>query len=82
MKQPYVDSVGDLQVKCAYSAAFRHEELEISVQLKPGFGIGNQNQGPVSVSVYEPKLFFFRNANKNLRFLPLNVVFWLITVSA
>ena len=42
----YLDSVGlgDLQVKCAYSAAFRHEELEISVQMKPGFGIGNQTK--------------------------------------
>ena len=31
-----------------------------SVQPKPGFGIRNQNQGPISVS--EPK-FFFRNRN-------------------
>ena len=66
MKQPYIDSVGDLQVKCAYSGAFRHvEELEISVQLKPGFGIWNQNQGPVSVSVYEPKLFFAKCKQKS-----------------
>ena len=27
---------------------------------KPGFGIGNQNQGPILVSVSEPN-FFFRN---------------------
>ena len=25
--------------------------------LKPGLGIGNQNPGPISVSVSEPKLF-------------------------
>jgi hypothetical protein len=29
-----------------------------SVQPKPGFGSGNQNQGPILVSVSEPKLFF------------------------
>ena len=29
-----------------------------SVQLKPGFGIGNRNQGPILVSISEPKLFF------------------------
>ena len=29
-----------------------------SVRPKPGFGIGNRNQGPVSVSVSEPKFFF------------------------
>ena len=36
------------------------------MQLKPGFGIGKQNQGPVSVSVYEPKLFL-RNYFKTIR---------------
>ena len=29
-----------------------------SVQPKLGFGIGNPNQDPISVSVSEPKLFF------------------------
>ena len=29
-----------------------------SVRPKPGFGIGNRNQSPISVSVLEPKLFF------------------------
>ena len=29
-----------------------------SVRPKFGFGIGNQNQGPIWVSVSEPKLFF------------------------
>ena len=29
-----------------------------SVQPKPGFGIGNRNQSPISVSVTEPKMFF------------------------
>ena len=33
-----------------------------SVQQKPGFGIGNQNQGPMSVSVMM-KNFPFRNQN-------------------
>ena len=31
-----------------------------SVRPNPGFRIGNRNQGPISVSVSEPK-FFFRN---------------------
>ena len=30
----------------------------ISVRPKFGFGIGNRNQGPISVSVSEPKFFF------------------------
>ena len=35
-----------------------------SVQQKPGFSIGNQNQGPMLVSVMEKKLSFpFRNQN-------------------
>ena len=33
--------------------------IRSSVQPKPGFGIRNRNQGPISVSVSEPKLFFF-----------------------
>ena len=47
-----------------------------SVRLKPGFGIGNRNQGPISVSVSElkffvpkPKLFFSKNFNFFLIFL-------------
>ena len=31
--------------------------VQTSVRPKPGFGIGNRNQGPISV--LEPKLFFF-----------------------
>ena len=34
----------------------------ISVRPKFGFGIGNRNQGPISILVSEPKLFF-RNRN-------------------
>ena len=29
----------------------------VSVRPKPGFGIGNQNEGPLSVSVSEPIFF-------------------------
>ena len=32
--------------------------IEASVRPKPGFSIGNQNQGPIFVSASEPKLFF------------------------
>ena len=43
-----------------------------SVRPKPGFGIRNRNQGPLSVSVSEPKLFFrnhfFFNFSKQLSF--------------
>ena len=34
--------------------------FNISVQPKPGFGIGNRNQGPILVLV---PIFFFRNRN-------------------
>ena len=32
--------------------------IDNSARPKPGFGIGNRNQGPITVSVSEPKLFF------------------------
>ena len=37
-----------------------HSPVQSSVRPKFGFGIGNRNQGPISVSVSEP-IFFFRN---------------------
>ena len=33
---------------------------QASVQPKPGLGIGNWNQGPISVLVSEPKLSFLK----------------------
>ena len=46
-------------------------DAQLSVQPKPGFGIGNQNQGPISVSVSEPKLFF-----QKPKFLIFKIFFW------
>ena len=45
-----------LELKLVLSKSAKKDQT--SVRPKPGFGIGNRNQGPISVSVSEPKLFF------------------------
>ena len=50
-----------------------------SVRPNFGFGIGNQNQGPISVSVSEPKFFFPKpKLLKNFSFFPTS---WTYRVS-
>ena len=51
-----------------------------SMRQKPGLGIGNRDQGPILVSVFEPKLFcrnrnfyFQKISNFLMFFLPLIV---------
>ena len=41
--------------------------VSISIRPKLGFGIGNRNQGPISVS--EPKLFLFQKLLKKYCFM-------------
>ena len=42
----------------------------ISVQPKHDFGIGNQNQGPILITVLEPNLFFTKFFLQNFFYIP------------
>ena len=46
-----------------------------SVQLKPGFVNGNRNEGPILVSVSEPKLSFLRRNFFILNFFQIFLCF-------
>ena len=51
-------------------------DLTLVYDRKQGLGIGNQTQSPISLSVSEPKLFFFKKIKKKINFLSCFPTYW------
>ena len=65
LKNPFWKKIGKNKKK--YHKKYFSLAIIISLPQIPGFGIGNQNQGPILLSVLDR--FFFRNRKKKIQFL-------------